>query len=256
MMMMATRYLARYLGHDGDDENAGHADEERQRVDGVEVPEVDGPLRETVGRELVDGETQHVFDLCGEDGEGDTAGETHDNGVGYELDDAAQAEESHHDKHGSCHGCGNGKPFEAVALYDTEYDDDECAGGASYLHRATSQGRDDEAADDGGDETFFGSDTRGDAECDGKWQRYDAHNDTGHEVGHEFFARVVAQAFQQFGLKINLHTITLKIFEAANVVLFLTKYPINGKFCKKSRRFQKKKDFARCRPVSDWCGRR
>ena len=122
-------------------------------------------------------------------------------------------------------------PAIAVAIA-TEYDDDKRPGRSADLYRTSSQCRYDESADDSSDKTFFGSNARSDTECDGKRERNDSYNDSGHKVGDEFFARIVAQAFEQFRLKINLHDY-LKIFEAANVTLFLTKCAICVKFCGK-----------------------
>lgn len=43
-----SRDFTGYFGHDGNDENTSHTDKERHGVDGVEVSEIDRPLRETV----------------------------------------------------------------------------------------------------------------------------------------------------------------------------------------------------------------
>ena len=79
--------------------------------------------------------------LGGEDGEGDTAGEAHHDGVGNEADDGAQFENAHQQENDARHDSGDGQSFDAVLLDDAVHDDDERAGGTSDLHAAATQGQ-------------------------------------------------------------------------------------------------------------------
>ena len=60
--------------------------------------EVDRPLRKTVCGEFIDRKSEQVFDLCREDGQCNTAGETHDDRIRNEFDDTAQTEKTHQDQ--------------------------------------------------------------------------------------------------------------------------------------------------------------
>ena len=190
-------YLFRHLRGEGDDGNAEEAYEHRGPVDGVEMGEVDTPFGDEVGRHAADLKAEEVLDLRGEDGDGDTAGETHHDGIGDELDDGAEAEHAKQDKkdtrqHGGYHQAG-----EAKLLDDAVDDDDESAGGAANLYARAAEGGDDEARHDGGDDALLGRYAGGDTKRDGEGKGYDAHDETGHEVGHEFLFAVATQVLQE-----------------------------------------------------------
>ena len=154
---------------------------------------VASPFLNEVGRHGVDVESEEVFYLCGEDGDGNTAREAHDNGVGDVFDDGAELEQSEEYEEHACHDGGDGESFDAVLLYDAVDDDDEGSRGASYLHLATAEQRDEEASHDGCDDAFLWRNAGGDAEGDGKRQRHDAYDDASHEVGHKSFLVVRPQ---------------------------------------------------------------
>ncbi len=108
-----TRHLARHLRSEQDDEDAHQADAQCPEVGGVEVLEVDGPFAEEVfGKGAVDAQAEEVFDLGGEDREGDTRREAHDDGVGDELDDHAELEESEQDEDDPSHDGGDGESLD------------------------------------------------------------------------------------------------------------------------------------------------
>ena len=86
-------HLFRHFGREGDNGDAGQSHGGGEPVGGVEMPEVDHPLRHKVaGHFPVDGQTEKVLYLGGEDSHGDTAGKAHYDGVRDELDDGAEPE--------------------------------------------------------------------------------------------------------------------------------------------------------------------
>ncbi len=87
--------LGDHRGED-DDEEGGEGYEGCGEVDCREITDVDAPFAEEIGGDFFgDGKAEEIRDLCGEDGEGDTGRESYDNRVGDELDDCAEAEDTH-----------------------------------------------------------------------------------------------------------------------------------------------------------------
>lgn len=191
------------LGGEDDDEEGDDAYGEDCEVDGVEISEVDTPFADEVaGDFLRDRETEKVGHLCGEDGDSDTGCETDDDGVWNEFDDSSEFEESHQEEYATCHECGYGESGEAVELYDIIYDNNECSCWTADLDSVTAACRDDEAADDGCDETHCGGNTGGDGESDGEREGNDADYDAGDAIRAEFLKGVMAQGRDNSGLKV------------------------------------------------------
>ena len=147
--------------------------------------DVAAPFLDEVGRYGVDGKSEEVLDLCGEDGNGNTAGESYYNRVGDVLDDSAKLKHSEHNKEHTCHESGYGKTFKSVFLYNAVYDDDESTSRTSNLYFAAAEQRDNESGNDSRDDAFLRRYARGDTKCNGKRQGDNAHNDARHEVAHE-----------------------------------------------------------------------
>ena len=148
------------------------------------------------------GQTQQVFNLCGEDGDRDTACESYHNRVGYVLDDGAQSQHAQQDEKNSCHQCGNGQPLHSILLDDAIDNHDEGTCGTANLHLRTSEERDGQTGYDGGDDALLRAHTTGDAKGNGQRQRNNANNDAGHQVGYEGLLVVVLDGRQHFGLKV------------------------------------------------------
>ena len=87
-------YLLAELRCDGDDYHAHHAHQRAPKVGGGEVLYVANPLLDEIGRHRVDGQSEEVLNLCGEDGYGDTACETYNNRVGDVFDDSSEFQQS------------------------------------------------------------------------------------------------------------------------------------------------------------------
>lgn len=156
------------------------------------------PLLNEVGRHgFFDVETEQVFDLGGENGQGDTAGETYDDGVGDVADDGAETQHAEQDEEETRHDGGDGESCESVLLDDAVDDDNEGTRRTAYLYTATAECTDGKACNDGGEDAFFGRHARGDAESNGKWQGNDAHNDACHQVGCKFLFVVVFECMKQ-----------------------------------------------------------
>ena len=79
--------------HDQGDAHEAHHDG-RPR-DGRDAFGVHHPFGEEVARHVIDRQPEQVFDLRGEDGQGDAARETDDDGVRDELDDRPEAHQAH-----------------------------------------------------------------------------------------------------------------------------------------------------------------
>ena len=147
-------------------------------------------------------QTEEVFDLGGEDGDGDTAGESYHNRVGDIFDDGAEMEQTEEHQEGTRHEGGNGQSLDAVLLDDAVDDDDKRTGRSAYLHLAATEYRDDETGHDGCDDTLFGSHSRCDTEGDGQRQGHDTHNDSRHHIGGEILLVVVPQGVEDLGSKL------------------------------------------------------
>ena len=163
---------------------------------------VAAPFLDEVGRYRVDGQSEEVLYLCGEDGNGNTAGESYNNRVGDVLDDSAEFQHAKHNKEYACHECGYGETLKAVLLYDAVYDDDESTRRTSNLYFAATEQRDNESGYYSRDDAFFRRYARGDTKCNGKRQGHNAHNDTRHEVAHERLAVVRLKCRKQLGFEI------------------------------------------------------
>ena len=131
--------------------------------------------------------------MCGENRDGNTAGESHNYGIGNELYDGAQLQKSEEQQEHSSHERGYGEPLHAVLLYYTIYYYDESSGGSAYLYLAASCHRDDEACHYGGDDAFLRCHSRGYAEGYGKRQSHDAHYHSCHDISHEGLPVVVSE---------------------------------------------------------------
>ena len=86
-------------------------------------------------------------------------------------------------------------------MYDAVDDYDEGSRRSANLHLASPENGDDETCHDGSDDTFLRRYARGDAEGYCQWQRYDADDNSRHEVGHESLAIVVLKCLQQLWLE-------------------------------------------------------
>ena len=164
--------------------------------------DVAAPLLDEVGRYGVDGQSEEVLDLGGEDGHGNTARKSNYDGVGDVLDDGAELQHAEHDEEHACHERGYGEALKTILLDYTVYDDDESTRRTSNLHFAAAEQRDDESGYDGRDDAFLRRYARGNTKGNGKRQRHNAHNDACHEVAHERLAVVRLKRRKQLGFKI------------------------------------------------------
>ena len=117
----------------------------------MEILYVGSPLLEKVARHGGHLQSEEVLDLSGEDGHGNTAGETHHDGVRYKLDDGAQAEYAQQDEEhtGQHSGYHQARQTQIGVVDNAVDDDDEGTCGTTYLHLAAAQSAHDETADDG-----------------------------------------------------------------------------------------------------------
>ena len=145
------------------------------------------------------GETEDVTHLCGENGDGNTGGEAHNDGVGDELDERTQAERTQRHKDNSGQNGGDEQALQSVfgIVDNTIYNNNESSRGTSNLYLGTSQQRNEETGDDGRDDSLLGRYATGDTKCDGKGERHNTYNNASHEILHEHLAAVPPQTVYQ-----------------------------------------------------------
>ena len=146
----------RELRPQGDEGYGTYADGGTPGIDGGKRAEVGNPLLDEVGRHALHRQSEEILDLRGEDGQGDTRGEAHNDGIRDVLDNSTQMEHAEHDKEDTRHERGNGKALEAVLLDDTINNNNERARGTTNLHFGASEDRDEKTCHDGGDDAFLG----------------------------------------------------------------------------------------------------
>ena len=225
-------HLLQRLGREDDDKQRADGDDE---VPGVERPYVLGianPFAHKVAWCLqgdaegfacrADGglrQAEDVADLRCEDGQGNTCREAYYNRIRYELDDNTQPEGTQGNEDDAGQDGGNKQSLQTIlrVIDDAVDDDDEGSRRAAYLYFRAAQQRDKEACDNGCDDAFLGCHTAGDAECDGKGQGHDAHNDARHQVLHKHFLCVAVQTANESWLK-SFHNYS---FSAAKVQIIL-----------------------------------
>ena len=213
-------------GHDDGHQRTGHpfghllrTDNEKYRGDGNrqhgpihrgDVSEIAHPfIDKTRGDGARNVQSQKVFDLRGEDGEGDARGEPHHDGIGNELDHAAQAEHPEQHQEDAGHDRGHQQPRQAETLHHSVDDDDESAGGSADLHAASAQSRDDYAGHNGGENPHAGTDgvlhiptgRGGDGERDGQREGNNADHQPGQQIGREVGTTIVTKVVQNAGTK-------------------------------------------------------
>ena len=191
----------RHLRPEGDDGDGTYADKGTPALDGRHAVDVGNPLLNEIRGYDGHRQAEQILDLRGEDGEGDTAGEAHDDGVRDVLDDRAQMQYAEHDEEDARHERGDGQTLEAVLLDDAIYNNNERTRRTTDLYLRASEDGDDETGYDGGDDTLLGRHARGDTEGDGQRQGDDAHDDTGQQVGRQLLAVVMLKCREQFRLK-------------------------------------------------------
>lgn len=166
--------------------------------------EIGHPLADEVGGDFIDLQTEEVDDLCGEDGQCDTAGEADDDGIWYELDDRTKFEEAEEHQYDAGHESGDGESGKAVIADDVVDDDDEGTCWAADLDAVATEGRDEETADDSSDEADGGGYTAGDTEGDGEREGYDADHYTGYKILLKLLKIVSLEFRDQLRLKLQL----------------------------------------------------
>ncbi len=106
--------------------------------------------------------------MRGEDGDGNTAGESDDDGIGDVLDDGAQSENTQQDEKDASHEGGNGESLHTILLNDAIDDDDEGTRGTAYLNLTSSEERNHESCHNGSDDALLRTYTAGNTEGDGQ----------------------------------------------------------------------------------------
>lgn len=132
-----TRDFLRHFRRQGDDCHAENANGRCYPVSGVEMLEIDHPLRNKVARHLTFNlESEKFLNLRGEDGDGDTAREAHHNGVWNELDDGAEPKRSQQNEENARHHGGHdqSRHFQGGIADNAVDDDDEGTRWATDLH--------------------------------------------------------------------------------------------------------------------------
>ena len=84
-----TRNLFGKLRCDGDNHDTGKPDQQRPEVHRIEMFEIGDPFGNEIRRDLIHCQPKKVFHLRGENGDGDTTGETDNDRVGDKLDNCS-----------------------------------------------------------------------------------------------------------------------------------------------------------------------
>ena len=103
-----------YPRHEGYDDDAQQSHCRAPQVDVADVLEVGNPFLDEVGGVAAHLHSREVLYLRGEDGYGDTAGESHDDGVGNVLYNCPEPEHSHEDEEHASHERGDGESLNAI----------------------------------------------------------------------------------------------------------------------------------------------
>ena len=148
-----------------------------------------------------EGQTQKVLDLSDDDGHRDTRGKTDGDGRGYVLDERAEMENAHQDQDNARQERGDDKSRKTVRGDDSGYDGRERGGRAGDIHVTAAEKGDKKARDDGGVQSLFGRNARGDRERDGKRQRDDGDDNACDEIVDELGLVIRFQRAEKFGLE-------------------------------------------------------
>ena len=103
-------------------------------VDSGQRTNIGNPLLNKIARNRSHRQTEEILDLRGKDGQGDTRGKAHYNGVRNIFDDGAQMEHTKHNEEDTRQKCGNGQTLETILLDNTINNNNECARRTTYLN--------------------------------------------------------------------------------------------------------------------------
>ena len=187
------------------EDQAADGESERRQVDGMGVGGEGLDAGEEFRRQVVDLQAEEILDLRHEDDDGDTVGETDDDGDRDEADQLPHARDAHCQQKGASQHGRTEQVHEAVGGNDAVNDRDECAGGAADLHARAAEERGQQAGDDGGPDAGGRGTAAGDGEGHGERQGENADGDARSEVLAELRARVVRQAFEELGAENDAH---------------------------------------------------
>ena len=98
----------------------------------ADILEIADPLWDESCRNLkIQRKTEKVLHLRGEDGQGNTAGESDNNRIWDELEDHTHLTYSHDHKEDTGHDCGDDESLHTILADNSGYDYDECTGWTS-----------------------------------------------------------------------------------------------------------------------------
>ena len=100
-------------------------------------------------------QSKEILYLRSKDGQRNTRGEAHHNGVRNILDDGAQMKHAKHNEEDTRQERGNGKTLEAILLDYAVNNNNERARRATNLNLGTAEDRHDQSGDDGSDDTLL-----------------------------------------------------------------------------------------------------
>src|SRR5438034_6230944 len=135
-------------------------------------------------------EPEEVLDLPRENDQGDPAREPDGDGIGDELDGAAQPRQPEAHEDDARHQGRHGEPLHPMALHDRIDDHDERARRPADLYARAAQCGDEESRDDGGEQPALGAHSARNREGDGERERHDPDDDPRAEIGEELLAGV------------------------------------------------------------------
>ena len=161
---------------------------DRCRLDRAEACPDGLQLGQQRGRLVRHVEAEQLLELAGEDDDGDAGREADGDREGDVLDVGAEPQEAGGHHHQPGHQGRQHEAIVALALDDRGDEHDEGAGRSADLEAAAAEGRDQEAADDGGEQALVGRQARADGDGHRQRQRHDGDRQAGDGVGPEIAA--------------------------------------------------------------------
>ena len=178
------------------DQNRSNADGDGLQIDAASRLPQGLKLGQERGRFVRHSESKQLPELAGKNDDGDTAVKPTVTGKGMYLHISAEPHETDGDHDDPGHQSGEGQPVIAVPLNDAGTKNDEGAGRAADLKPAAAESGHQEAADDCGVQTSFGTHPRGDRDRHRQGQGNNGDRQPGNGV-HVELSRAIA--FPQHG---------------------------------------------------------
>ena len=136
---------------------------------------------------------EKVLQLSDKDDDGNSAGESGNEGLRNELDHCTESGKSHHQQDDAGHQRRDGESLNPILLHDAVDDHHKGARGSSDLNPGTSQRRDEKSTHDGSVEPTLGRHPARNREGDGQRQGDNTDDGSRRNVGQQLMSIVVLE---------------------------------------------------------------